>query len=85
MFLLLIELQSFTIQFASKAKNNHELIGKIAVDYLAYIGYIVMGIHLLRLGRLDPGHMKYVEHYFNSILPRTKTHMAIMKRGSSNK
>jgi len=80
MFRLLIELQAFTIRFAFQAKTNHELIGKIAVDYLAYIGYIVMGIHLLRLGRLDPGHLKYVDHYFNMILPRTKSHMTVMKR-----
>jgi Acyl-CoA dehydrogenase, C-terminal domain len=79
MFVLFFELQAFTLYFANRAKDNHELIGKIAVDYLNYCGYIIMGLHLLRLGRFEKSYMRYVDHYFDSLLPRTKSLMSIMR------
>ena len=78
--------QLFTYNFGRRLNKStprdYESIGKIAVDYLLYSGYIVMGVHLLRLGRMDASKMKMVDHYFNAILPRTKAHLTTMKRWS---
>lgn len=86
LFKLVAQWQLFTYNFGRRLNKStprdYESIGKIAVDYLLYSGYIVMGVHLLRLGRIDASKMKMVDHYFNAILPRTKAHLTTMKRWS---
>ena len=86
MFKMINEWQLFTYKFARKlyknqSTNRYASVGNIAVDYLMYSGYIVMGLHLLRMGRLDTAKMHLVDHYYNHLLPRTRGHLHIMRRG----
>lgn len=82
-FWMINEWQIFTYQFARKINKtkNYESIGRIAVDYLLYSGYIVMGLHMIRINRLggDPKR-KLIDHYFNYILHRTRSHISIMRQ-----
>jgi alkylation response protein AidB-like acyl-CoA dehydrogenase len=82
MFRKINEWQLFTYKFARKLNKSrdYESIGRIAVDYLMYSGYIVMGLHMLRLGRMDSSKMKLVDHYYNYILPRTRGHVGTMRK-----
>lgn len=86
LFRLINEWQLFTFKFARKLNKNprsnerYEVIGRIAVDYLLYSGYIVMGLHMLRLGRMDSTKMQLVDHYYNYLLPRTRSHISVMRR-----
>lgn len=82
MFKMINEWQLFTYKFARKLNKSrdYESIGRIAVDYLMYSGYIIMGLHMLRLGRMDASKMQLVDHYYNYLLPRTRGHIQTMRR-----
>lgn len=82
MFRLINEWQLFTYKFARKLNKSRdfEAIGRIAVDYLMYSGYIIMGLHLLRLGRMDTSKMQLVDHYYNYLLPRTRSHISVCRK-----
>lgn len=84
LFRMINEWQLFTYNLARKINKskNYESIGRIAVDYLLYSGYIVMGLHMIRMNRLDSSSSKrkLIDHYFNYILPRTRTHISIMRQ-----
>lgn len=87
-----------TDYIAQRAQQNPDEIGAAAVDYLYIAGYITLAYYWARMAsiaqqKLAMGHhdvtfyqakISTAQFYFNKILPRIHSHVAILKNGSES-
>lgn len=81
-----------TMSIGMRAMENPEEVGAASVDFLMYSGYVMMGYYWAQMAKTaaeklaaGEGDAKFYEaklhtakFYFSRILPRTKTHAAVM-------
>ncbi len=88
------EWQQLTQAIGKKAQSNADEVGAAAFDFLMYSGYISVAYILLQMAdaaqqanskeRIKTSKMQILKFYFHKILPRTKTHKAIILSGAES-
>ncbi|MFC3903764.1 hypothetical protein SAMN05421749_10758 [Acinetobacter marinus] len=86
-----------TMQIALKAQQNPDEVGAAAVDYLYFSGYVTLAYFWADMARLAQqklaegstetafynAKVTTARFYFSKILPRTKSHVAVMATGNA--
>lgn len=86
-----------TMQIALKAQQNPDEVGAAAVDYLYFSGYVTLAYFWADMARLAQqklaegstetafynAKITTARFYFSKILPRTKSHVAVMAAGNA--
>jgi len=87
-----------TMKIGMSAMKNRDEVGAVAVDYLMYSGYILLGYLWARMAKVAEGQIaagstdsafyaakiQVAQFYFKHLLPRTISHKAVMESGLAN-
>lgn len=87
-----------TMKIGMSAMKNRDEVGAVAVDYLMYSGYILLGYLWARMAKVAEekiaagstdsafyaAKIQVAQFYFKHLLPRTISHKAVMESGLAN-
>ena len=67
---------TYKIGYQVKKTRDYDIVGSVSYHYLMYSGYIIMGLHWLKMSNVstDPEIQDLCNFYYNYILPRIYSH-----------
>lgn len=73
---------TYKIGYQVKKTRDYDIVGSVSYHYLMYSGYIIMGLHWLKMINVstDPEIQDLCNFYYNYILPRIYSHQVPIKK-----